>query len=211
MTIIEMLMAITIFTIGIAGFTELFVKSWQNNHFAFEMGQASSSVSQGLTRIGDYLKRVRQGDNGADPIVSASSNDLVVYCDYNKDSTTERLHFYKEAYTDAQGNNFFRVMMGIRNPSASFPRTYAAGDGSVVTIVTNIMNDGATPIFYYYDRDYAGSSLQTPLTSPVGDVSDIRLVKVFLKINIDPNRAPDNIEMQSFNEMRNLNDYDRLH
>jgi hypothetical protein len=47
------------------------------------------------------------------------------------------------------------------------------------------------------------------MSTPV-DVSEIKLVKIFLKINIDPNHAPDSIEMQSFVEIRNLNDYDRI-
>jgi hypothetical protein len=32
-------------------------------------------------------------------------------------------------------------------------------------------------------------------------------VKIFLKINIDPNRAPDNIQQETFVNFRNLNDY----
>ena len=209
MTLLETLIAIAIFTIGITGFTQLFVQSWQNNHFVFEMGQTSSAVSQGLTKIGDYIKRARQGDNGAYPIVLANNNELTIYCDYNKTGGTERIHFYKEAYTE-NGNAFYRIKMGIRSPSSTIPKTYASGDESVETIVTNIMNDGNTPIFYYFDKSYAGASGQMPLSMPL-NVSDVRLVKIYLKINIDPNRAPDNIEMQSFDEMRNLNDYDRIH
>ena len=209
MTIVEMMIAIAIFTIGITGFTQLFVNSWKNNHFVFEMGQTSATVSQGLSTIGDYIKRVRQGDNGAYPIILARDNELTVYCDYNKDGTTERLHFYKEAYT-YNGNSFYRIMMGIRIPSTTLPKTYASGDASVVTVINNIMNDTSTPIFYYFDRNYAGASGQLALSTPA-NITDVRLVKVYLKINIDPNRAPDNIEMQSFNEMRNLNDYDRIH
>ena len=203
------MIAIAIFTIGITGFTQLFVNSWKNNHFVFEMGQTSATVSQGLSTIGDYIKRVRQGDNGAYPIILARDNELTVYCDYNKDGTTERLHFYKEAYT-YNGNSFYRIMMGIRIPSTTLPKTYASGDASVVTVINNIMNDTSTPIFYYFDRNYAGASGQLALSTPA-NITDVRLVKVYLKINIDPNRAPDNIEMQSFNEMRNLNDYDRIH
>lgn len=209
MTLVEVLIAITIFTVGIAGFTELFVRSWQNNHYAFEMGQSSSAVSQGLEKIGSYIKRVRQSDNGAYPIILADDDELIVYCDYDKDGNTERVRFYKESYTE-NGNNFSRIMMGVREPSETFPITYASGYMSPVAIVSHIMNNSSEPIFYYYDRDYAGSASQDPLETPA-NITSVRLAKIYLKINIDPNRAPDNIEMQSFNEMRNLNDYDHLH
>jgi hypothetical protein len=148
----------------------------------------------------NYIRGTRQADNGAYPIKSADDNDLVVYSDYDKDTITERLHFYKS------GQN---ILMGATNPTSSMPRTYPAGDQQTIAIANYIINDSDTPIFYYYNKDYPGDAVNNPLSTPAS-ISDIRLVRIYLKINITPNRAPDNIEMQSFVELRNLNDYDRL-
>ena len=65
-------------------------------------------------------------------------------------------------------------------------------------------------MFYYYNKSYPGDTAGNPVPVPA-DVSQIRLVKIFLRININPNRAPDNIQQESFVELRNLNDYDRIH
>jgi hypothetical protein len=200
MTIIEALLAIAIFVIGIQGFTRLFVKSWQTNHYVFEMGQSSFAVSQGVSKIGDYVRRIRQGDDGAFPIKSANNNDFVFFCDYNKDGITERVHLYKNG-TD--------ILMGITNPTATMPKTYPAGDQQTQTVVSRIVNDAGTPIFYYYNKDYPGDQINNPMSVPAA-VADIRLMKIYLQINIDPNRAPDNVLMESFVEMRNLNDFDRI-
>ena len=198
---VETVIAIGIFSIGMFGFTLLFSSAWKNNAYTLEMGQSSMAVSQGMNTLVDYLRSTRQSDNGAYPVKSADDNDLVVYSDYNRDDVTERLHFYKS------GQN---ILMGVTSPTGTMPKTYPAGDQQVLTIVTKIVNASNEPLFFYYDKNYAGGTSQVPLATPA-NVADIRLMKVHLKININPNRAPDNIEQQTFVEMRNLNDYDRIH
>lgn len=197
MTIIEMMVAITIFTLGIAGFSLFFTRVWQANSYTLEMGQSAMAVSQGVNQIIEHIRGARQSDGGTYPIVSADDNDLVLYADYDKDSTVERLHIYKSG-TD--------ILMGVTDPINTVPKSYPAGDDSTVTVAQRIVNETSSPIFYYYDKTYDGSAGQVPMSAPINE-SGVRLVKIHLYINIDPNRAPDNIEMQSFVEIRNLNDY----
>lgn len=201
LTLIETLVAIAIFAIGMEGFTLLFLSAWKNNAYTLEMGQSSMVVSQGMSKIVGYLRSVRQSDSGSYPIHSADANDLVVYSDYDRDGVTERIHIYKN------GQN---ILMGVTDPTATMPKTYPSGDQQVLTIASRIVNTSSEPIFYYYDRNYAGGLTQAPLATPAS-VASVRLMKINLKINIDPNRAPDNIELQTFVEMRNLSDYDRIH
>ena len=200
MTLIEALIAISIFTIGIAGFSLLFIKAWQSNSYTFEMGRSSFALSQGVNEIVGYLRKARQGDDGSYPVKSAASNDLVVFSDYDKDGITERIHFYK---------NGSQIMMGWRKPTGSLPKTYAAGDQETKIISSSIVNASNEPIFYYYNKDYPGDSANNPVSPPI-NVADVRLVEIFLKININPNRAPDSVQLRSFAELRNLNDYDRM-
>ncbi len=194
MTIIEMIVAIAIFTIGMEGFTILFVRAWQNNAYTIEMGQSAMIISQSVNKIVGHIRGARQADNGSYPIVSAGDNDLVLYADYDKDDKAERLHFYKSNQD---------VLMGVREPSGSMPVTYASGDENVVKVASHIINDVNTPIFEYYGQNYPSTA--TPMSTPAS-VASVRMVKIHLHINVNPNRAPDNIEMQSFVELRNLND-----
>ena len=200
MSLVEMMIAISIFTIAIAGFSLLFLRSWRVNSYTVEMGQSSFAASQGVNTIVSYLRKARQGDNGAYAIQSAKDNELVVFSDYNKNGTTERLRFYLE-------NS--QLKMGIANPTGGIPKTYPTNDESVVILAERVVNMANEPAFYYYNEDYPGDTENNPVVTPA-DVSEIRLVKILLKINIDPNRAPDNVQTQSFVEMRNLNDYDRV-
>lgn len=200
MTLVEVMIAIAIMFIGMEGFTLLFVRTWRNNSYTLEMGQSSMAVSQGANKMVNYIRGIRQADNGAYPVSSAMDNDFVAYSDYDKDGQTERLHFYKS------GQN---VLMGVRKPTSGMPKTYPSGDEQTITIAENIVNSSSEPIFFYYNKDYPGDTAHNPMHTPAS-VSDIRLIKIHLKININPNRAPDNIEMQTLVEMRNLNDYDRI-
>jgi Tfp pilus assembly protein PilV len=198
-TLLEALMAIAIFTMGMAGFSLLFVRTWQNNSYALEMGQSSLQVSQGINTMEGYIRGARQGDDGSYPIKSAADNDLVIYSDYDSDDITERLHFYYSSGT---------IYMGITDPTSGLPKTYPTGDQQTQIIATHIVNNASTPVFYYYNTNYPGDTTNNPMTTPAS-ISDVRLVKIMLHININPNRPPDNIQMQTFVEMRNLNDYDR--
>jgi len=200
MTIVEMLVAIFIFTIGIAGFTLLFSRTWRVNKYTLEMGQSSIAVSQGVKQIVNYVRGARQGDDGSYPLKSAANNDLVLYSDYDKDNVTERLHFYKSGQD---------ILMGVTNPTTIMPKSYPVSDQQILTIAKYIVNDASTPIFYFYDKDYYGGATQNPLATPA-TVSDVRIIKIYLHINIDPYRTPDNIEMESLVKIRNINDYDRL-
>ncbi len=200
MGLIEMIVSIAIFTVSIAGFSLLFIRAWKTNSYTFEMGRASTAVSQGVNTTVSYLRKVRQGDDGTYPIVSAQSNDLVVFSDYNRDGITERVHFYLQSG---------QLKMGATVPTTGIPKTYPAGDQQTKILASYIVNTAAEPIFYYYDANYPADKVHNPLAIPL-DVSTVRLVKILLKINIVPNKGPENMEMQSFVEIRNLNDYDRM-
>jgi len=102
-------------------------------------------------------------------------------------------------------------LMGVTEPTITLPKTYISGDQQIITLVSNLVNDIDEPIFYYFNREYLGNMANNPLSIPVSSyLADIRLVKIYIEINTNPSRISNNIEMQSFVEMRNLNDYDRV-
>jgi hypothetical protein len=200
LTFIEMMMAIAIFVIGMEGFTLLFAKTWKTNSYTIEMGQSSLAVSQGLSRMVDYIRRARQGDDGSYPLKSGDDNSLIIFCDFDKDGVTERLHFYK---------NGEDILMGVTRPTATLPKTYPVGDQELRTIASHIVNDASAPVFSYFNKDYPTDTTNNPLATPIL-ADSARLIKIYLEINIKPGSGLDNTHMQSYVEMRNLNDYNRI-
>ncbi len=197
MSFIEMIMAIAILFIGMEGVTLLLLKSWDNNKFVLEMGNASFIASRGVGQVISEIRKSRQADNGDYPIESGDDFDLKLYIDIDNDGDTERVHYY------LNGSSLYR---GITNPVSGFPVTYPAGDDTTQVLAGSIANTPTDPVFYYYNDDYPTDTVKNPLTTPIS-VSDARMIKVHLMVNIDPLHAPDHINIESFVELRNLNNY----
>lgn len=200
LTLVEMLVAIFILSAGMLGFSLLFSSSWKSNKFILETGVTSIRVNRASTEIINNLRKVRQADNGDYPIESGDDFDIQVYLDIDNDGVTERVHYWLDDVND-------RLMRGVREPSAAQPPTYAAGDGTTSVIAEYIVNDATQPLFYYYNENYPGDTVNNPLATPTS-IGDVRLVRVFIRMNIDPIKAPNNINIESFVDLRNLESYD---
>ena len=190
MTLAETLVAITIFTIGITGFTTLFVETWKSNSFVLEKGQIITTATQALRGIEGKLRSLRQGSNGDYAVKSAGDFDLTVYLDDDKDTIVERVHYYLDEPND-------KFQKGVTNPNED--GTYPAGDQSVTTLASYVTNTDSQHLFNYYGKNYPPENLTSPIT-----LTDVRLVEVSLWVNIKPLTAPDNINIQSVTQLRNI-------
>lgn len=191
-TLVEMLVAIALLLLGTQATVMVFSKIMQSKAYSMEMGRASFTVSRSIADLTKIIRKARQSDSGAHPMVSADDNDFIFYSDYDNDDQTERIHVY---FLNGA------IYMQTENPSSTFPITYSQGYDETITIAENIVNTPGDPIFSYYGEDYPSNL--NPLSTPA-NVSEISLIKIFLKINIDPNNAPDNIQQETFVEIRNL-------
>lgn len=197
MSLVEMLMAIAILSLGMGGVTLLFINSWTNNKFILETGNASRMASRGANDIVSDLRKVRQADNGDFPVEAADDFDLKVYLDIDNDGATERVHYY------LSGSTLYR---GVTDPVSGLPITYPNSDDSTTTLATAVVNTSSDPIFIYYNADYPTDTVNNPLSTPAS-VSQVRMVRVHLMINIDPFHAPDHINIESLAQLRNLTSY----
>lgn len=196
MSFVEMIMAIAILFIGMEGVTLLFLRSWDNNKFILEMGNAAFIASRGVNEVVSEIRKSKQADNGDYLIESGDDFDLKVYLDIDNDGDTERAHYY------LSGGKLYR---GVAEPIAGLPITYPAADGTTEEIAGSITNTGSDPVFYYYNDEYPTDIVNNPLATPVS-VSDVRMIKVHLMVNIDPLHAPDHINIESFVQFRNISE-----
>lgn len=201
MTLVELMVAIAIVLIGMEGFALLFLRSWDTNKFILEEGMASAAASRATNNIIIALRGIRQADSGAYPIVSAGDFDLTVYSDYDNDGVSERVHYFLDLPND-------QMKIGVTEPDTStLPVSYPVGD-QVVSVMTNyVVNEEDDPVFLYYNTNYPGDTDNNPLSTPVS-VGNIQLVKVHFLINIDPVHAPNNVNIESFVDLRNLHNYE---
>lgn len=200
MTLTEVMITIFIMLIAMEGFSQLLIKSWSANKFILEEGLASAAASRATNKIITELRSVRQGDNGDFPVESGDDFDLKAYIDIDDDGVTERVHYFLDLATD-------QLKVGITDPTGTAPVTYPASDDTVSVLTNYVVNENANPVFYYYNKNYPGDQVNNPLATPI-NVEDARLVRVHLLVNIDPVRAPNNINIESFADLRNLENYE---
>ena len=88
-----------------------------------------------------------------------------------------------------------QLKKGVIEPTGD-PVQYPSGEEKV-SIITNYVRNNP-PIFKYYDSN------GQEITSVPARLVDTKLMKVYLVVNIDPNRPPNDFELESFVQLRNL-------
>jgi len=145
-----------------------------------------------LQPIASEIRSASPSSLGSYPIEKASNTEFVFFTDTNNDGIKERIRYF------LLGDVLKR---GTITPTGS-PLQYISSNEKITEIVHGVTN-GATPIFSYYDSNYNGST--TPLSQPVS-IINVRLVKIVLVIDADPNRPPASVTVTTQVNIRNLKD-----
>ena len=192
MTLVEMLVAISIFSMIMMGVTVLFTSLWRLQGFTVRLGMSSQQATAAVTKITDLVRDARQADNGGYAVVSATPSELIVYTDYDRDDATERVRFFRDGA---------ELRMGIVEPVATVPVTYNVATEAVTTIAKDVVDtaDGTT-LFVYYDA-------QNVTLSPMPAPEDVRMVRTTVTVDTDPAKPPEGVVVSSFASLRNLREW----
>ncbi|MDX9893294.1 MAG: prepilin-type N-terminal cleavage/methylation domain-containing protein [Patescibacteria group bacterium] len=190
-TITEMLIAIFIFLLVTTFTTSFVVQNFKVNRFALEQSEAINNARKGMDIIVKELREASPSENGSYAVASAQNQSLTFYSDIDADESVEKVRYFLE------GSELKR---GITEASG-FPPVY---DGiEDINIISEYVRNGSTPIFYYYNANYPTDTQNNPLPTPA-EVNQIRLVRIFLEINVDPGQAPEHFILISNTQLRNL-------
>lgn len=188
-TLVEILFAISIFVL-IVGVLALFSKN-MFTYNSFISGELES-INMGRVALKTMTAEIRtasSGNNGSYAVNLASPTSFTFYSDVYDNGLKEKVRYFLE------GTNLKR---GIVVPTGS-PLSYT-GSEVFTTLVSNVTNSS---IFNYYDKNYDGTT--AALSSPV-DISAVRLVKITITIDADPNKAPGPTTISTQVSMRNIKD-----
>lgn len=130
---------------------------------------------------------------GAYAIAAASSTAVTFYTDVDNDGLRDKIRYF------VSGTDLKR---GVIAPTGS-PLSYVAGNEKLSTIISGFVSSTTLPLFQYYPSSYSGTS--SPLTSPI-NIPSVRLVKITVIIDKDPNKSPVKIVTSSQVSIRNLKD-----
>ena len=159
----------------------------------FEGGLTSYDEARKILQpIASQIRSASPSSLGGYSIEQATSTEFIFFTDIDNNGSKERIRYFLSGDT---------LKSGIIIPTGS-PLQYVVANEKITDIVHGITN-GSTSIFDYYNSNYNGST--APLTQPVS-IMDIRLVKITLVIDADPNRPPASITVTTQVNIRNLKD-----
>ncbi len=186
-----------IVVIGIFALISIIVFGWQKNIFYLQnLFQTRLKTQENIRKtIKDFIAEVRTAQYsslGSYPIEQANKDSFIFYSNIDNDHLIERIRYFLD------GN---KLKKGIIKPSGQ-PLSYNQSDEKIIEIVDNLINPN-NEIFAYYDKNYDGDD--PPLPQPV-DVLQIRLVKITIIVDENPNRPPGPITGTTQVSIRNLKD-----
>jgi prepilin-type N-terminal cleavage/methylation domain-containing protein len=191
-TLAEIVVVTAIFTI-ILGAVGLLARDIFYYNGVFSSGLASYDDARKILRpIASEIRSAAQSSSGSYNIESANSTTFVFFSDVNADGLKERVRYFLSGTT---------LKRGIIIPTGS-PYQYLSANETIIDVVSNVRN-GSTAIFTYYDSNYDGTT--AALTLPIS-IASVRLVKITLIIDADPNKPPLPITVMTQVSIRNLKD-----
>lgn len=153
--------------------------------------QSRADLAQTLQIFVTELRSAGPSSLGGYPIETAATSSIVFYSDIDKDGLFERVR-----YSFASGT----IQKGIIEPAGN-PLAYATSSETTTTVVNYVVPQASTTIFTYYDTNYTGS--EAALVPPIS-VSDVRIVKISIYADVNPETSPAPVFFTNTVNIRNL-------
>lgn len=191
-TLVEVLTGATI-TI-IIGFAVVGLRSiiGENQLIIFDQTIKIELANRNISNLVRELRTARAGDNGAYVIESGNNQSLSFYSDVDFDGQTEKVRYFIEDKT---------LKKGLIEPSG-FPVTYPANTEKI-RIISDYVQNGTLPLFYYYNADWPNDIQNNPLATPA-DPDAITLIRVYLRINPKDNDPEGDYVIDSYSQLRTI-------
>lgn len=151
--------------------------------------RASDEARRILRPMTDDIRSAVAGENGAYPVASASASELIIYVDYDKDDSVERVRFFVDGDT---------LKQGIIEPSGT-PVNYS-GTETISSLVGGLVSSS---VFTYYDTNFDGTT--DPMTPPIV-ATTVRVVGIDMGIDEDVNKPPAQVDVSTIVTIRTIKD-----
>ena len=187
MTLLEAVIYIGLFTVVIVAATASVQFFYKSNAYTVAQATAVTSAERGIERMTRVLREVAYASDGAYPIVSFGTNDLVFYAEVDGEPFAEKVHY------SISGN---LLLQGVVDSSGD-PPVYTGAE-TVSTVSDYVRNTAqGVPVFTYYDKNGAQITDYTR-------VAEVRFVTVSIVVDVDQSTTPPSVTLRSSAALRNL-------
>ena len=185
-TLIETMVVIAVFTLAIGAVSGFIVYNYRTQDYTMRQSIAIDEARKGVETMVREIREARPGDDGSYAIESAQDFEFIFYSDIDKDDATERVRYFID------GADFKR---GVIEPQG-LPVQYLP-ENEKITILSQYVRN-TPPIFRYFDG-FGQEILELPAR-----LQDTKLMRVHLVVNVNPDRQPQDFELESSAQIRNL-------
>ncbi len=185
-TLIETIMAIAISTLFMGIVSGFVVLGYRTQSYSWQQSTAINEARKGVETMVKEIREARSGEDGSYIIEKADDYEFIFYSDIDNDAAAERIRYFLE------GTDFKK---GVTE-ALGWPVSYPVEEEKISVLSECVRNQ--PPIFHYYDGD------GQEITEVPTRLEDTKLMRVYLVINIDPNRPPQDFILESSVQIRNL-------
>lgn len=186
-------------TVAIVALVGVIIAKFQGDVFSFNRVFYStftgSDQAQKLLRpMTAEIRSASQSSSGAYPIDAFAAHDLAFYSDIDNNGQKDWVRYY------VSGTTMYKETIA---PSGT-PLSYNSANKKTSTFMTGVRNisDGIST-FRYFSSAHTGGSTGEVIPG-TGNIQDIRLLKITIRSDADPNKPPAPIDVTTQVSIRNL-------
>jgi len=191
-TLVEIIVAMGIFIIIVIAWNSIIIQSYRSAEFGRQQQEAIRQAQKGIEIMTQEIREASTAENGSYALEKADDNEIIFYSDIDKDVYTERVRYWLDEKS---------LKKGVVEPTGD-PLDYNPANEQT-KIISNFVNNSTQPLFTYYNEDYPYDVINNPLPAPARLI-DTKLIHIFLRVNIDPSKAPKDFDVESDVQLRNL-------
>jgi len=191
MTLVEAVVAISIYTIIMMAIMTSVSSLYRSNSYALEQSNEIDNVRRATVEWNRDVKELITAENGTYPVAIMEEHRFGYYSDTDLDDSVEYIEYILATTT---------LRKYTYNSSGS-PAVYDFSSPDEIEILSEYVRniEQATSTFYYFDNFGAPLASTSPLV-------DLRYVTAQFIVNIDPVRNPGEFVLRSSLAPRNLKD-----
>ncbi|MSU73860.1 hypothetical protein EXS56_01840 [Candidatus Kaiserbacteria bacterium] len=187
LSLIETLVWIAVFISAMFALMTSVLYFYRTSNYTIQQASATVSAQHGIDQMIRTVREASYASNGAYPVVSLAGNDFKFYADIDGDFGIEQVHYYLSGSL---------LLRGVVEPSGD-PPAYTGAE-VVSTVSQDVRNIAqSTLLFTYYDKNGT-------LISNYAKIGDVRYVSARLLVDVDPNKSPIPLSLNSSAALRNL-------
>jgi prepilin-type N-terminal cleavage/methylation domain-containing protein len=191
-TLIEILIVLVLMSVLAGALLTLQFILTQNQIVVWQSYVGISEANNNVSALVREARTLRYANNGDYPLQLADDNELIFFSDIDYDGSAERIRYFLVG-TD--------LTKGVIEPTAP-PISYPTNQEKVKVVSENVRNAG-TPIFEYYNQDWPEDLVNNPLSTPANP-SDVKLVKIHLRLNTVSDKPDKDFILESYTQLRTL-------